>query len=164
MGDNNLWMTSNLKLTIQGSYYYNDSVKYDEQYGRLYTWEAAQTGCGYLGKGWRLPTKEDWLRLAENYGAIGREESNIEKRAFSPLLTGGNSQFDAVLGGGRNPDGSYARMDAHGFYWTITQHDSATAWFGNFARGTQALYIQPEGEKVRAFSVRCIKSTQGLKK
>ena len=157
-------MASNLKLSIQNSYHYNDSTKYDEPYGRLYTWEAAQAGCASLGQGWRLPTKEDWHQLAENYGTIGREESNIEKRAFPPLLTGGYSLFNVVLGGGRNPDGSYARLAAHGFYWTITQHESATAWFANFAKGSQALYIQPDGEKVRAFSVRCMKSTQGLKK
>ena len=160
--DNNLWMVSNLKLAIPGSYHYNDSAKYNEQFGRLYTWDAAQTGCASLGEGWRLPAKEDWYKLAENYGAIGREETDIEKRAFRPLLAGGNSQFNAVLGGGRNPDGSYARIDAHGFYWTISQHDSANAWYANFAKGSQALFIQAEGEKVRAFSVRCVKNTHRL--
>jgi uncharacterized protein (TIGR02145 family) len=155
--DNKQWLVSNLKLIIPHSYHYNDSAKYDEHYGRLYSWEAAQKGCASLGQGWRLPEKEDWYQLAENYGAIGRVEPNIEKRAFLPLLKGGNSQFNALLGGGRNPAGDYARLDAHGFYWTATQHDSATAWFANFAKGSQALYIQPEGEKVRAFSVRCAK-------
>jgi uncharacterized protein (TIGR02145 family) len=157
--DNNMWIVSNLKLIVPGSYYYNDSAGHEEQYGRLYTWEAAQNGCASLGEGWRLPTKEDWRQLAEKYGAIGREETNIAKRAFSPLLTGGNAQFNAVLGGGRNPDGSYARLEAHGFYWTISQQDSATAWFANFAKGSQALYLQPDGEKIDGFSVRCVKST-----
>ena len=38
--DNKLWMTTNLKLIIPDSYYYNDIMKYCEQYGRLYTWES----------------------------------------------------------------------------------------------------------------------------
>ncbi|MDQ3846097.1 MAG: DUF1566 domain-containing protein [Bacteroidota bacterium] len=160
---NILWMTTNLKLTIPGSYYYNDSAKYGERYGRLYTWEAAQAGCALLGEEWRLPTKEEWQELGETFGTIGRDETNIGKRAYHPLLTGGNSQFNAVLGGGRNLDGSYARLEAHGFYWTATGNDHNTAWFANFAKGSQALYLQPDGEKGRAFSVRCVKGKQGLK-
>jgi len=161
--NNMLWMTTNLKLTIPGSSYYNDSAKYGERYGRLYTWEAAQAGCALLGEDWRLPTKEDWQELGKSYGTIGREETNIAKRAYYPLLTGGNSQFNAVLGGGRNPDGSYARLEAHGFYWTGSINDHHTAWFANFAKGSQALYLRAEGEKRSAFSVRCVKSKNGLK-
>ncbi len=162
--DNKIWMVSNLELTIPGSYHYNDSAKYSEVYGRLYTWEAAQAGCLTLGQGWRLPTKEDWQQLGEHYGAIGRAETDIDKRAFYPMLAGGNSLFNAVLGGGRNPGGDYARLDAHGFYWTATQHDTANAWFANFAKGSKALYIQTGGEKVGGFSVRCVKSGPGIKK
>ena len=80
--NNNLWMTANLKLTIQDSYYYNDSAKYGEGHGRLYTWKAVQVGCASLGEGWRLTTKEDWQELGESYGMIGRKETNIEKRAY----------------------------------------------------------------------------------
>jgi uncharacterized protein (TIGR02145 family) len=161
--ENKVWITVNLKLTIPSSYYYNDLDEYAKQYGRLYTWEAAQEGCALLGKGWRLPTKEDWQELGEAFGAIGREETNIAKRAYYPLLIGGKSQFNAVLGGGRNSDGSYARLEAHGFYWSGTRNDENTAWFANFAKGSQALYLQPDGEKERGFSVRCLKSKQGVK-
>jgi uncharacterized protein (TIGR02145 family) len=74
------------------------------------------------------------------------------------LLTNGNSGFNAVLGGGRSLDSTYGRLDAHGFYWTSTEGETGMAWFANFAKGSQALYIQSDGEKERAFAVRCLKT------
>ena len=59
--------------------------------------------------------------------------------------------------GGRAVDGQYARLEAHGFYWTASESDVATAWFYNFGKGGSALNRHGDGEKVRAFSVRCIR-------
>jgi uncharacterized protein (TIGR02145 family) len=41
MPDNKLWMTTNLKINIPGSYCYGDMGQNCEQNGRLYTWESA---------------------------------------------------------------------------------------------------------------------------
>jgi uncharacterized protein (TIGR02145 family) len=71
-------------------------------------------------------------------------------------MTGGGSGFNALLGGGRDQKGEYGRLEAHGFYWTASQSEPAMAWFYNFAKGRQALYRQRDGEKQRAFSVRCV--------
>jgi len=157
MRDGNIWMTTNLKLSISGTYCYNDSAKYCEKYGRLYTWDAAQKACSLMGEGWRLPSKDEWQQLALLYGMAGKDSIDTRKRAFYPLLYSGDSQFNALLSGGRNLDGSYGRLEAHGFYWTATPHDSSMAWFANFAKGSQSLYHQPDGEIVRAFAVRCVK-------
>jgi uncharacterized protein (TIGR02145 family) len=73
------------------------------------------------------------------------------------LVTGGSAGFNAVLGGGRSPDGEYARLDAHGFYWTSTDSDSSHAWLYNFGRNGQSLNRHRDGEKTRAFSVRCVR-------
>jgi hypothetical protein len=40
------------------------------------------------------------------------------KAAYKALLIGGGSGFNALLGGGRGEGGQYARLEAHGFYWT----------------------------------------------
>ena len=157
--DGNLWMTANLMLNNPGSYCYGDKQDSCHWYGRLYTWESAQQGCSSLDEGWELPTKDDWQRLASHYGTIGKDSAQ-NTRAYHPLLSTGHSGFNAVLGGGRNPDGSYARLEAHGFYWTATEWNDSTAWFANFAKGSQALYVQNNGEKTRAFSVRCVKRTK----
>ena len=140
--DNSLWMTTNLNLNISGSYCYDKTEENCKRYGRLYTWQAAQTGCRLLGEGWRLPGENEWQRLAEFYGGRAKDSAEVRKKAYQSLLYTGNSQFNALLGGGRAPDGQYARSEAHGFYWTATEHDSSTAWFANFAKGSQSLYHQ----------------------
>jgi uncharacterized protein (TIGR02145 family) len=61
------------------------------------------------------------------------------------------------LGGSSGPDGEYERLNAHGFYWTATEKDSTSAWLCKFGKGIQSLYLQNGGEKLEAFSVRCVK-------
>jgi uncharacterized protein (TIGR02145 family) len=159
--DGNLWMTANLKLSIPGSYCYDNVERNCEQYGRLYTWESAVQGCSLLGAGWRLPTKDDWQRLAMLYGGKVEDSIVFRKEAYKALLITGSSGFNALLGGGCAPDSQYSRIDAHGFFWTATEGNSNTSWYYNFAKGSQALYQQNNGEKTRAFSVRCMKRLDG---
>jgi uncharacterized protein (TIGR02145 family) len=158
MSDGLLWMTANLKLNIAGSFCYNNEKGKCEQYGRLYLWETAKQGCDLLGENWRLPKASEWSRLTLLYGGVMKDSSVDRKSAYKSLLRTGDSGFNAVLGGGRQQDGTYARVDAHGFYWTATPIDTSYAWCYNFAKGSQALYQQDGGEKGRGFSVRCVKS------
>ena len=79
------------------------------------------------------------------------------KGAYLALLAGGSSVFNAVLGGGRDEEGQYARLEAQGFYWTASAIDEGTGWYYNFGRGGPALHRQDRGEKGRAFSVRCVR-------
>ena len=95
--------------------------------------------------------------LAQHYGGTRGDDGRLGTEAYEALLTGGRSGFDAVLGGGRSGEGEYARGDAHGFYWTATERGAGTAVFFNFGKGSRGLYRQNEGEKERAFAVRCVK-------
>jgi uncharacterized protein (TIGR02145 family) len=161
--DGSLWMTANLNLNISNSYCYENEKENCKKYGRLYTWKSASQGCKSLGEEWRLPINSEIRQLTMVYGAVAEDSSVTRKGAYQALLSTGSSGFNALLGGGRAPDGQYARLYAHGFYWTATEIDSSTAWFYNFAKGRQALYQQDAGEKTRVFSVRCIKSLGNLK-
>jgi uncharacterized protein (TIGR02145 family) len=157
MADGKQWMTRNLDVDAAPSYCYENSELDCRRYGRLYTWESARRACQSLGDSWRLPTDDEWRRLAKDYGGVSEDSDDKGKVAFKTLLPGGNSGFDALLGGGRSEDGQYARLEAHGFYWTASESDPASGWFYNFAKGGQALHRQRGGEKPRAFSVRCVK-------
>jgi uncharacterized protein (TIGR02145 family) len=163
MLDNNCWMTENLRVNIPGSYCYDNTKQHCDQYGRLYTWTAAAEGCALLGNGWELPSSEDWRHLTVLYGGQARDSLAMRKAAYQALLDNGVSEFHALLGGGRNTDGSYARIAAHGFYWASTEADKSNAWYYNFASGRQALFEQDGTEKTRAFSVRCVKKVNGSK-
>jgi uncharacterized protein (TIGR02145 family) len=158
MADGKQWMTQNLDVSTPSSYCYADAEANCRQYGRLYTWEAARQACQSLGGGWRLPSDEEWRRLGKGYGGVSADSEDQGKAAYKALLTGGTSGFNAVLGGGRSVDGQYARLEAHGFYWTASEIDAANGWFYNFGKGGQALHRQTGGgEKKEAFSVRCIR-------
>ena len=157
MADGKQWTTQNLNVDIAGSYCYDNADGNCVKYGRLYTWESAQKVCASLGTGWRLPAETEWRQLAKHYGGIFEDSKDDGKGAYTSLMTGGPSGFNAVLGGGRAGDGEYARGEAHGFYWTASENGAGHAYFYNFGKGRPALYRQDKGEKERAFSVRCVK-------
>ena len=157
MADGKQWMTHNLDVNTVPSYCYEDAELNCSRYGRLYTWESARRACESLGNGWRLPTDDEWRQMAKHYGGVSEDSDNKGVAAYKALLAGGNSGFNAVLGGGRSDDGQYARLEAHGFYWTASETDPASGWYYNFGRGGQALHRQSGGEKQRAFSVRCVR-------
>ncbi|MCF0224294.1 MAG: hypothetical protein HUK20_08485 [Fibrobacter sp.] len=77
-----IWMAENLKVSVPGSYCYNDDEENCNKYGRLFTWAAAmalppeasqmemkdQIGeihQGICPEGWHIPNLEDmdWLKL-----------------------------------------------------------------------------------------------------
>ena len=157
MADGKLWTTHNLNVNTVPSYCYEDAERNCRRYGRLYTWESARRGCQSLGDGWRLPTDDEWRQMAKHYGGVSEDSDERGKAAYKALLAGGSSGFSALLGGGRSDDGQYARLEAHGFYWTASESDPGSVWFYNFGRGGQALHRQSGGEKQGAFSVRCVR-------
>lgn len=157
MADGKEWTTQNLDVASAGSYCYDDAERNCRLYGRLYTWDQARRACQSLGAGWRLPAEDEWRQLAKHYGGAHDDADDGGKAAYKALLTGGASGFDALLGGGRERDGQYARLEAHGFYWTATEIDAGNAWFYNFAHGQMSLFRQDGSEKQRAFSVRCVR-------
>jgi uncharacterized protein (TIGR02145 family) len=164
MPDNKTWMTANLNINIPGSYGYENAEQKSNQYGRLYTWKSAQEGCKLLGEVWRLPTNEEWQKMAKWYGGVRGDSDDDGKAAYQALINGGNAAFNAVYGGSRDSaDGSYASVDAHGFYWTATESDVANAWFYNFGKNGKILNRHQDGQKHMAISVRCIRDTGNLK-
>ena len=157
MADRIQWTTNNLNVNTDRSYCYEDAELNCRRYGRLYTWESAQRGCQSLGDGWRLPTDDEWRQMAKHYGGLGNDSPDKGRAAYTALLSGGTSGFNAVLGGNRSIDGQYDRLEAHGIYWTVSENDPITAPLYNFGKGSQALYRGPQGQKQMAVSVRCVR-------
>jgi uncharacterized protein (TIGR02145 family) len=157
MADGKQWTTQNLNVKTVPSYCYEDAEPNCRKYGRLYTWESARRVCQSLGNGWRLPTDDEWRRMAKHYGGVSEDSDDRGKAAYKALLGRGDAGFNALLGGGRSADGQYARLEAHGFYWSASESSGDnTAFFYNFGKGGQAFHRQSGGEKQEAFSVRCV--------
>ena len=91
-----------------------------------------------------------------------RKFLEVEPYANQPYYVGFKINDQDI---GLIPNSAEAGVTAfyHGFYWTATETDDSTVWFSNFAKGSQALYIQNDGEKTQAFSVRCVKTIDSLK-
>jgi uncharacterized protein (TIGR02145 family) len=157
MRDGKQWTIDNLAVAADGSFCYDDQELNCRQYGRLYTWESARRGCASLGDGWRLPTDDEWRKIAKEYGGIRDDSDDTGTAAYHALVLGGSSGFNALLGGNRSADGQYARLKAHGFYWTASESSSTAARFYNFAQGSLSLNRQESGEKEMAASARCLK-------
>jgi uncharacterized protein (TIGR02145 family) len=157
MADGKKWTPYNLNVNNVPSYCYENAEQNCRRYGHLYTWESAQRACQLLGRGSRLPTDDEWRQLAKAYGGVHDDAVDGGKTAYTALLTGGASPFNAVLGGDRAADGQFARLEAHGFYWTASETDPGSAWFYNFGKGSVSLYRQRAGEKGMALSVRCVR-------
>jgi uncharacterized protein (TIGR02145 family) len=157
MPDGKRWTLANLSAETPSSYCYDDDLSNCRRYGRLYTWEAARKACGSLGSAWRLPSMADWRRLAQVYGGVFGDGPDNGRVAFRELLVGGRSGLEMLLGGGRDDRSrEYARLEAHGFYWSASEESPTTAQFLNFGKGSRTVYAQDGGEKTRAFSVRCV--------
>ena len=122
MADGKEWTTANVSVNVSPSYCFDDAEPNCRRYGRLYMWQSAQRVCQSLGDGWRLPTDDEWRQMTKGYGGVSEDSADKGRAAFTALLSGGTSGFNAVLGGNRS-DGRYARLEAHGFYWTASDND-----------------------------------------
>ena len=156
MADGREWTTTNLNVSVQPSYCYDDAESNCRRYGRLYPWESARRACRSLGDDWRLPSDDEWRQLAKRYGGVMDDSVDQGRAAFIALLIGGTSGFDAVFGGNRS-GGQYARLEEHGFYWSASDDDSGGVPFYNFGKNGHALNRQPLGDKQMAVSVRCVR-------
>jgi uncharacterized protein (TIGR02145 family) len=95
--------------------------------------------------------------MAKHYGGVREDSDDSGAAAYTALLVGGSSSFNALLGGDRSADQKYARLEAHGFYWTASESKPTSAWFYNFGQGGLSLNRHSEGNKEMAVSVRCVR-------
>lgn len=98
--------------------------------------------------------------MLAHFGGEYEENVNDGMVSFKTLSRTEKPTFAATLGGNRNVDGTYDRIERHGFYWASTAFDNDNAGFLNFANGRKVLFLQLDMEKGRAISVRCIKASE----
>lgn len=139
------WTAENLNINIPGSWVYNGRSDYEQKYGRLYTWEAAQKACP---TGWRLPTDTDWDELVN---ALGGEDVAAKK-----LQPQGQTGFNALLGGYANGS-SFWFIESYGGFWSATSYDENHAWYRFFTKKDDSL-TKTYFSKNYGFSVRCVKN------
>ena len=120
------WMAENLNYEIDGSYCYNDSVKYCKKYGRLYIWAAAMVACP---EGWHLPTEAEFETL---FKFVGAQENGSKWENAGKMLksTNGWNEYEGKDGNGN---------DAFGF-------SALPAGFFEGSWGSRQRYYRDEGD------------------
>ncbi|MGL1937127.1 MAG: discoidin domain-containing protein [Fibrobacterales bacterium] len=174
---NQEWLAENLNYESQeGSVCYNNSEKFCETFGRLYTWDAAMAGSessaanpsnvqGICPEDWHLPSAAEWDELIAYVDVInGSDEAGYSLKAQYSWqdnndhdLGNGNDEFGfgAVAGGDQTSRSS--RIALYGQYLTSEEVDAqyaklyAMMAYNDLIQGTI-------GKKTVKFSIRCVKN------
>ncbi len=122
-----IWMAENLNYgdsvstpSLKGNTWCGggDSLKNDcGIYGRLYTWAAGGELCP---EGWRMPSMEDYMTLAKNFGGMAFAGEALKSDAVGWRKLGGTnvSGFSALGAGYRHHDGDILEINNKGVFMT----------------------------------------------
>ena len=107
------WLAENLNYEVKDSWWYDNEPTNGRPFGRLYTWEAAQTACP---SGWHIPAVAEWEQLA---ASVGGNWDLVKSATAYKALTEEGSGFQAVLSGlhERRPFDAFYERHQNGIYW-----------------------------------------------
>lgn len=152
------WFARNLNFETPHSFCYGGDEANCARYGRLYRWEAALSACP---TGWHLSTELEWQALELALGLPDKDlekEGNRGSQEGGRLKAGGDSGFDAQLGGWRkSEDGKYEALDRAAALWTASESSPQRAWHRDVDVGDNQIWRSPV-IKPYALSVRCVKN------
>ena len=166
------WMAQNLNYaTSSGSVCYQESEGFCNSYGRLYTWETAQTVCP---DGWDLPTKADFEKLIaqikdNEYESVEKESAKFVGQ--KQLMAEENDPVGFTWGENAGTDdfgfsavgaGSYFKSESEGSaefadFWTKTDNGDSVYVLELSADGGEMMYVPKLRDFNLSLSVRCIK-------
>jgi uncharacterized protein (TIGR02145 family) len=148
-------------LTTGAWCHYNDSIQYENPYGKLYNWYVVSDVRNVCPSGWHVPTLTEWTDLIVYLGgwsvAGGKMKSvGIQYWAASNNFATNESGFNGLPGGGRFSSGLFGNLAIGGNWWSTT--------FGNPGYASHiSLYSSsgglggPSSNKYYGLSVRCLR-------
>ncbi len=155
------WMAKNLNYADAIRSCYGDELKNCDQYGGLYTWEAAQEVCP---AGWHIPSTEEWEALTSFLG-IKEAGQKLKSTPEDSIPWDGTNEtgFSALPAGAGNGEG-FHRKGNWALFWSSTEYNDQRAWFTQLdgfwyeqPPKYKNLYMGWYYLKSNLFSVRCIK-------
>jgi len=138
-----MWMAKNLAHPEADAYAFADIPDNAKKYGRLYTAQAESVRKPPVPK-WRIPSQQDWQALFDKFGN--------PNAAYTALIEGGTSGFNAKLGGWRNAEGQYDDLLKFGQYRTSTGET-----FAAFSKGTNSVNLAGKHPGSWALSIRYVR-------
>lgn len=155
-----IWMVENLAYNIgTGCWAYANNENNVANYGRLYTWDAAQKACP---EGWHVPS-DDEMKQLEMFLGMTQTEANLTNTwrgegVGTSMKKGGESGFEALLAGRRSSSGTFGYKGQMEYTWTSTAHGSNYGWRRCLHSGQSTVGRWNTFNKNYGFSVRCIKN------
>lgn len=144
------WLADNLNYEVEGSHCYNEEKEKCNEYGRLYSFDAAQKACP---DGWHLPTSSDFKSLIYNGGSSRnlRSKSGWTDKTSKGLNFWG---FDAKAAGGKE-NGGYFDLKMSAYFWMDAKSgdDATVLWISYYEDRPKDVKFNTKNE----FSVRCVK-------
>lgn len=175
---NQTWFAENLNYATASSYCYNNSETYCDEYGRLYTWDAANNACP---SGWHLPSRSEWavmlVYISKNpkndtasvvYNIADKLKSKVGWKSvcedaypgkFCVKSRNGNGKdkygFSVLPAGYRNSDGNFSDVVSNAIFWSASES-------GDDAYDLNFYYVYEDADwyydgKVDSYSVRCLR-------
>lgn len=154
------WMTENLRFSVPaGSWAYNNMPEHEENFGRLYSWNAARTACP---KGWHLPSEKEWSLMIKSLG--GSDVAGLKMQSMHTMGLAHDDKsamnkgsVSTLLSGIRYPDGTCLGIDHWGGCWSSGQINDTVATNVLFAKGSKDVVFSTN-DKNSGFLVRCIRN------
>ena len=160
------WFAQNLNYETNNSWCYWNNSSICDEYGRLYTWDAATSACP---DGWHLPTDDEWKQLemflgmsqleADSTGWRGADEGKKIK-STTGWYSGGNGTdevgFSALPGGNYFANGYFINLGQHGYWWSATEKYTTAAWYRLLSWDYYQV-CRSYDVKGNGFSVRCVR-------
>lgn len=142
--------------------YYNNNPDNGDRYGKLYNWYAVNDPRGLAPEGWKIPSDEEWSRLADFLGGESVAGTKMKSTDFWADYEGksGNgtneSGFSGLPGGNRGGNGTFANVGKTGGWWSSTEDDTYVAWARSLSYNYGGVF-RLDGGKDYGFSVRCLR-------
>ncbi len=151
------WMAENLNLETANSYCYNDSTKYCDKYGRLYTWADALEACP---ADWHLPDSTESEKLLSTVG--GEYVAGTNLKSISDWVENGNGGvdtygFSAIPAGYKSKEGEYGGLSEYANFWLSAEYSSEKGRLMFFYYGGRGGMIG-YNYKNELYSIRCLKN------
>lgn len=142
--------------------YYNNNPDNGDRYGKLYNWYAVNDPRGLAPEGWKIPSDEEWSRLADFLGGESVAGTKMKSTDFWADYEGesGNgtneSGFSGLPGGSRDNVGTFYYIGKFGFWWSSSESNTGGAWNRNLNYINGFVY-RNVFSKETGFSVRCLR-------
>ena len=153
---NQVWMAENLDYETEKSYCYNDSSKYCDKYGRLYTWATAVDACP---TGWHLPASAEFDTLFKAVGSqmVAGNRLKATSGWKTNINLGDEYGFSALPAGGRYFDGTYNSEGTNADFWSSTEDkDGSNAYAMYLNSDDNGAFLTAQSRNLGK-SVRCVK-------